>query len=245
MFTVNEKNIRSLFYFDNIYLLYKLLIIQMSLIKLEILKRLLLIIFAALFFSFDLDAKQVEGLIIYENDTVKVTFDIPVTMFKKKINFRKIQYRIKYLDSLGNKEVLKPRMAKGIIIKFEELNIKMISEKNSLTWWTFLVKNSNIFLKLELNGELKLYKYFLHPSSGTVYTPGSNQFLFVSYKDNGVRYVLKKGEGKLNRVWYVYYVIGMQDYFRDCPALVDALNTKYKSIEDIEFIVRFYNSQCK
>lgn len=58
------------------------------------------------------------------------------------------------------------------------------------------------------------------------------------------RFVLQKGEGDLKRPKGLTFKKDMADYFSDCPALIEKIESKDFRKNDLEFVVRFYNSNC-
>jgi len=82
-------------------------------------KKIVLIIFGIMSIL-KLEAKKVEGTIIYNNDSsAHVYFEV--------FNLEKIQEKIKYYNSKGEIIKLKPYQFKKIRFKFDNEYIKMIS----------------------------------------------------------------------------------------------------------------------
>jgi hypothetical protein len=120
-------------------------------------------------FAFELQAKKISGTIIFERDTLDVTFNIPVGFLSSEINFEGLQYKVKYYDSNGKKITLRPHEAKEIRFTYNNQTIRMLSRLNNFdnwTTWNVLGSNTHIFLKLEIDGEVKLFKYFYRMNNG-------------------------------------------------------------------------------
>ena len=96
--------------------------------------------------------KKLKGQIITEKDTIHVTFNIPMKLFTKEPNYEKLQYKIKYYDSLDQKKTLRPDQAKEIRFLLKNEEIIMLSRNNSLGLGSVFSIRSNIFLQLEVNG---------------------------------------------------------------------------------------------
>ena len=111
--------------------------------------------------AFKLEAKKVmvDGQILFKNDTINVVFIIPVYSISKDINFMKIQKKVKYLDSNKVKNELWPNDAIEFRFKYHFENVRMLSRKNNLSITNSFAGRTNIFLHLEIDGELKLYNY--------------------------------------------------------------------------------------
>ena len=205
--------------------------------------RIILSIVIGLILTFKLEAKKIEGKILFENDTIDVTFNIPIKMFKQEPNYEKLQYKVKYFDSTGKKLTLRPDNAKEIQFKNENENVRMLSRYNSLRSGKFLLMSSNIFLKLLTDGELKLFNFYYTQSSPDMYDASTGD-MTGGNSINLERFVLQKGEGDLKRPKGLTFKKDMADYFSDCPALIEKIESKDFRKNDLEFVVRFYNSNC-
>jgi len=201
-------------------------------------KKIFLLVVFALILSSKLQAKKVEGKILFENGTIDVTFDIPVDLFTKELLFESIQYRIKYVDSTGKNIILKPSDAKEIRFKYDFENVRMISMQNSLGLGHLLSKTDYIFLKIEIDNKLKLFKFYEKNtiSSGGGTTGGS-------YTTE--RIILQKRNEELKMIRNSKFKKEMPEYFSDCPKLAEKIEKKEYQIDDMDIIVRYYNSTCK
>jgi hypothetical protein len=113
-------------------------------------KKPILILLLVLISSIQLLAIKKEGKIFYENHTIDVIFEIPLRLFSQGPNFKNMQRKMQYYDSLGNKKVLKPEQAKEIRFYYKNAEVRMLSRKNTLRIEDIYSLRSNIFLKLEL-----------------------------------------------------------------------------------------------
>jgi predicted Zn-ribbon and HTH transcriptional regulator len=207
-------------------------------------KRISLLVVIGLILSFKLEAKKIEGRIIFENDTIDVTFNIPIKFFTQEPNYEKLQYKVKYFDSAGNKIILRPDKAKEIQFKYEYENVRMLSRYNSLGLGNIFSMSTNIFLKLEIDGELKLFNYYYTQHSAGAYN-ASTGMMTGGYSYRVERLILQKGNGELKRPKGLTFKKDMINYFSDCPKLVEKIESKDFRKDDLESIVRFYNSNCR
>jgi len=206
-------------------------------------KKIVLLILLGLFVN-KLYAKKVEGQIITQNDTINVTFNIPMKLFTQEPNYERLQYRIKYYDSLNQKKILRPDQAKEIRFLHKNEEIRMLSRYNSLGFSSFFSMNSNIFLKLEIDGELKLFNYYYSENSPEMYNSATNTFTGAnSYSIE--RYILQKGNGELKRPKRLMFRKDMMEYFSDCPELSQKIEMKELRKKDLEAIIRFYCLNCQ
>lgn len=69
-----------------------------------------IIVFMTLGFllTYPLEAIDIEGKLIIKNDTMNVTFDIPLKFLSEEINYERLQNKVKYYDSTGTIITLRP-----------------------------------------------------------------------------------------------------------------------------------------
>jgi hypothetical protein len=183
----------------------------------------------------NLDAKDIEGTIITETETLKVTFHTPFQLFDLSTqNLMKMQYKVKYSDTNGKRNTLRPEDAKEIRFMFQGEEIRMISHYNSLGGM-IITMSSHIFLHLKSEGNLSLYNFYYSESSGT----GNQTYYSVAESS-----VLKKEGGELTKVRWFLFRKEMATYFEDCPDLVGKIKDKTFRIRYIVAIVEFYNASC-
>lgn len=206
-------------------------------------KRIFFVLTVLIFTYSHLKAKKVDGKILYEDDTVNVTFNIPVKLLLQEPNYERIQYKIKFYDSSGKKVVLKPDQAKEIRFMYGSQEIRMLSRPNSLQSGIIFSINSNIFLKLEIDGELKMFSYYYTQNSPGMYNT-STGMASPGYAYSVERYILQKENEELKRLKGLSFRKDMMEYFIDCPALSRKIEDRVLKKSDLEAIVRFYNSNC-
>jgi hypothetical protein len=207
-------------------------------------RRIYLLLIFSLILTFKLEGKRIEGKIIFENDTLFVTFNIPFKSFGQEIYYEKLQSKIKYYNASGDIIVLKPDKAKEIQFKYKSDNVRMLSRNNTLGLGSIFSTNSNIFLKLEIDGRLKLFNYFFTQRSPGTYnaTTGMTTGGFTYGME---KYILQKEEDALFRPISLTFRKDMVEYFRDCPALVERIENKDFRMSDLGSIVSFYNLNCQ
>lgn len=207
-------------------------------------RKLIFITVIGLIFTLRLEAKKIEGQIFNKNDTVNVTMNIPIKFFTQEPNYEKLQYKIKYFDSTGVKKVLRPEDAVEIRFTYEYEKIRMLSRQNTLGLGNIFSMSSNIFLRIEIDGDLKLFNYYYTQSSPEMYN-ASTGITTGGYSYSVEKYILQKGDGELKRPKGLAFKKDMIEYFSDCPELVDKIESKDFRKNDLESIVRFYNSNCR
>ena len=205
-------------------------------------KKLFLVLFVGLILPFQLQAKRIEGKILLENDTVNVVFEIPYNLFSQEPNYKKLQYKVRYFDSIGLKKTLKPGEAREIRFIHNNVKIRMLSRPNSLAIEDVYSFKSNIFLKLELDGVLKLFSYYTSNSIPGVYNSSSGTT--GTYTENIEKFVLQKGNGELKQPKSLSFRKDMADYLKDCPDLSHKIENQEFGKKDMSAIVIYYNANC-
>lgn len=193
-----------------------------------------------------LQAKKIPGYFIANsNDTVNVTFNIPIRFFGKEPNYERLQWKIKYYDSGHTKQLLKPGMASEISFICNDKRIIMLSRKNNLGLvGSIFNDNSIVFLQLIKDGKLKLFKYFKTNNSPGMYN-GSAGMMMGSYSYSVEKYIMQKDNGDLYKTHWLSFKNDMKYYFSDCPDLAKKIEDKVYRSDDIEQIVDEYNLTCK
>ena len=179
-------------------------------------------------------AKKIEGVIIFENGTERtVTFKIPFRLLASHADYEKLQHRVKFFDK-GEKLVLRPGEASEFRFTHQNETIRMVSISGSGLEGIF-ARNNAIFLKLEIDGPLRLFRFFATRTGG-----GYN----ATYTYQSAEYYLQKGNGPLKRPKGISFRKDMMDYLSDCPTVADKIHDKDFKRRDLEVIVMFYNKNC-
>ena len=191
------------------------------------------------------EAKKIPGFFINkEGDTVYVTFNVTVSLFRQEAKIERIQEKIRYYDSLNNKNTLKPEDASEVVIVNSGDTIRMLSKANNLGLGSFLSRNG-IFLRLIKDGPLKLFKYYESGSSTPGYNHSTNT-VSSGYTYETEMHILQKKDGPLVRVRNeVNFRKEMSKYLSDCPELVKKIDQKQYRKDDIFLIVEEYNKNCR
>jgi len=207
-------------------------------------KKIIFALFIGIICLKNMEARDIIGYYISKsNDTLRVTFKIPIKFFSQEPNYERLQCKIKYFDSNKKKMILKPNMANEISFDYEGKKIRFLSRPNDLDLYcTIFSDNSNLFLHLIKDGKLKLFKYYqtnntlrYNPSTGM--TTGGLQYIF----DN---YIMQKGNEELFVTGLFSFRKDMVDYLSDCPDLSRKIEDKIYRSYDIEKIIDEYNQSC-
>lgn len=183
------------------------------------------------------EGKRIEGKILTEKGVRDVTFRIPLHFFSKDPDYVQLQKKVSYFDSDGRREVLWPSMASEIHFVHRGEPIRMMSRVNTLELLLIFEHERNIFLRLEEDGSMKLFRYYYREN---VKRAGSTSF---TDEDEFVhdRYILQKGDGILKAPSVLNFRKDMTAYFEDCPELLSMIEDKEYKRRDLVSMVRFYN----
>ena len=207
-------------------------------------KQIFLVCLAGCLFALPLEAKKTEGKIIYDTDTVDAIIKIPVKFFSRQPNYESLQYKVKYYDSKGNKFILKPHEAKEVQFTYLGNDVRLLSRYNSLNLGNLFSISDHIFLRLEIDGNLKLFNYYYTQNTPGTYNASSGT-MNPGYAYSVENYIFQKGEGELKRTNTMNFRKDMTEYFSDCPLLVEQIENKTFKRNDLISIVRFYNKECE
>ncbi|MFK7901007.1 MAG: hypothetical protein AB8B61_09645 [Cyclobacteriaceae bacterium] len=190
------------------------------------------------------EAKKLQGQIYYMLDTVTVTMNIPINFLTKEPNYQSLQNKLKYIDSEGVKKILRPTEASEIRFDYNSESIRMLSRKNTLEWSNVFFSNTNIFLKLEIDGELQLFNYYSTQSSPGMYN-GASGMMTGGFSHRTHNLILQKSNEELNQPFWLSFKDDMMEYFKGCPDLSDKIKHKEFRKKDLRSIVTYYNTNCK
>ncbi|HPH45467.1 MAG TPA: hypothetical protein PLJ60_01910 [Chryseolinea sp.] len=183
--------------------------------------------------------KKVLGTIISKGQSKDVMFEIKVAfLMLGEPNFERLQYKIKYFDENGKKHNLRPDDADEIRFRYEGENIRMISCPNAPGMENLFSASTRIFLKLEIEGPLRLYRFYRKQTTAPGYPGG---YSVTSVTEN---LIFQKGNGPLKQPRALGWKKDMIEYFNDCPALGERIQSKDLGKKEIEAIVIYYNQKC-
>lgn len=187
-------------------------------------------------------AKKIKGTIITGNETREVTFNVRIPWLAGEPSFEGLQYRVKYFDETGKKHILKPDEATEIRFEHNGQLVRMISCKNNLDLGNMFTRGSHLFLKLEIDGPLKLLRYYYKQTHGGMMTAGGGYSPGYSYTADNLLFM--KSDGRLKQPRALGWKKDMTEYFSDCPQLVNLIQGKDLRRREMEAIVMFYNKNC-
>lgn len=196
-------------------------------------------------FSLHVHAKKIPGIIVKGDESIHVNFEIKVSFIAGEPNFERIQYKVKYYNDAGKKVTLRPEDTDEILFYFGGVEVRMISCENTLSSGNIFITSKRIFLKIEIDGPLRLYRfYYSQMSPGVGGAPGgafpNNTSTYHTVND----FIFQKGNGELKSPRTLGWRKDMIEYFSDCPALRERIESKDLRRKEVEEIVKYYNIYC-
>lgn len=208
-------------------------------------KKMNLIIFFIISYTFNGYAKteKMEGEIISKNGIDTVVFEVPIRKSIGEPDYQKIQNKIIYFDTAGNKFTLRPDSVQEIRFKYSGKTIRMVALYNSLELGSMFSQGEYIFLKLEIEGNVNVFRYFYIQSRTGGYNFSTGAISNTSYKTDD--FILQKRNRQIMRPSWMAFRKDMKEYFADCPALSEKIQNKEFDRNDVLKIVEYYNSNCQ
>ena len=198
--------------------------------------------------------EQVPGVVIYENETIHVTFDVPTISFTKEWDFSRLQARAYFHDANGIKSRVTPVEAKEIQLFIESVDtIRLVSV-------LYRGKSGRTFARLLKEGSIKVYAMEIASSNTTmnnpshVYggapSPGNPAYrasgFTVSGRTPASGYLLlqKPNEGPDARAVRLVTAKQMIEFFKDCPPVVKEIEEQELTGTELPVVVDFYFRDC-
>ncbi len=201
------------------------------------------------FMPFSSNAELVKGQIIFPDDTISVFLDIPTLMAgENKINYPKLHNGVVYYTSRGEeseKMFLTPNLALEYSFSFHGEEIRMLSRLNSLKQGGIYSTNGYVFFKLEVDGLMKLFSYYVRNNKIKFKKPGDDPAQYINIREVFLKHhVIQKGSlqlmffiGKLHARYKI------ESYLSDCQSVLEKLPKNFVN-SDIYGLVNNYNLNC-
>lgn len=188
-------------------------------------------------------AKKIPGQIVDRSGNARdVVFNIPFKLLASEPNFERLQYKAVYFDENGKKVVLRPDEAQEITFQHRGMKIRMVSRVNSMGGGSLFNTNAYIFLRIYIDGPLKLFRYYYTQSSPGMYNPSTG--FSGSHTYTAENYILQKGDGELMQPRGLTFRKDMTSYLKDCPELTEKIQGRDLRRAELEIIVMEYNKKC-
>ncbi len=169
---------------------------------------------------------------------MNVTFLVP--MRDGNPDFEKMQSKIQCIDENGTKVKYYPKEIQEYQFRWKGQTIRMISLDNTLPSLNPWPGPSKIFLKLEMDGQVRMFRY-QYTITNRYAGAGGNQ---VTVKQRYISIVLQKRESALLKADDKLFRYQMRYFFDDCPELVEKIDNGTYVSPQYSALVSFYNSHC-
>lgn len=198
-------------------------------------KKLLFLLCFGLLTNSNLQAKKLSGEIIFPDDTLEATIEVPIIWSTGEPDFYALQQRVTYfVGGERKRQKVKPEEAQEIRFEYEGMVFQMRSVQNPAD----VLFKSKDFLKLEIEGAVSLFAYYQQEGA----TGGRDD----EFDNDGRRitYIVKKGKEEAMTVSPLSFRWDMTDFFSECLTLVDKIEHRDLRRRDIKEIVSYYNEVC-
>lgn len=181
---------------------------------------------------------QSQKATLYFKDGTQLT-GLGKTISKRRVKFRKSS---------------KTKPEKYSFSKLDKLVIHEDGDEKVYKEIKLMGKEDSIVLQEVLIGRLSLYKTESHgqspPFSGNGFAPGNAGMAGGNFYSIQNYYVLKDGvDGVVHLTSSQFFgknfKKGASAYFKDCPSLVEKIQTREYKKRDIEEIIKYYNNNCQ
>jgi hypothetical protein len=200
----------------------------------------ILIILVTILTAFSAHAKKLPGKIITDQGVSEVVFFVPRGSIPFEPDYHSMQYRIRYIDAKGHKKVLRPGQSREISFMYNDEEVRMLARKNTWEPGPKIRFNRNLFLKLEVDGNVKLFRNYYTES---IHGPG-NTSLIGQDEYTHYRHLVQRGDDDLRLMDALNFRNVMTTYFEDCPELAGRIDNRQLRRRDAVEIVQFYNRNC-
>jgi len=178
---------------------------------------------------------------------------------KKCIIYFKDNTTIEGLGKIKSDGAIKFKLNEDSDSKIYEADLidKIKINENGLTQTYKYLKEKNNFplwLKVIVEGKVNLYKndisgFNFGPMAGSGFGGGFGAPMAMSSGPVIYYYVSHEGDAEVFKITSIGNISknfknAASEFFKDCPALVEKINTKTFRKDDIEEVVNFYNKNC-
>lgn len=188
--------------------------------------------------------EKVPGIVIYQNETISVTFDVPIVMFTKEWDFTRLQKGAYFYDASGKKRRVVPKQALEIQLFLGDTDtIRMVSIVHK-------GRARRTFAQLMNDGKINVYFMMTPPSNNVSSGPGGMPIgnAGMHYHGSGAYrgYLLvKKGDWRPDvKAKRLKFRKEMIEFFSDCPQVVEQIEGQELTNKELSVVVDFYYQYC-
>jgi hypothetical protein len=184
------------------------------------------------------------GKIIFNNnDTIEAQFNIPIKSLNDKVKLDELQYGVIYYDSAKKGKFLSPNQAKEFSFTHDNELFIMHSAFNDLESNMFGSSSRKAFLKLLIDGKIKLFDFSEQKRFSSNGSPLGMAIGSFDYTKG--QYIIQKENGKAHKLEKIGFKGQILTLVNDCPDLVKIISDGNWGRNEIDKIIAFYNNDCK
>jgi len=188
-------------------------------------------------------AKNFKGYVIYPNqEKTEVLVSVPMIQFSKRPDYQEMQSKITIIKD-NSPFGITPDQVLEVAFTYDEVLIRMISVRDELKLTSPFANLANVFLKLEEEGAVRLFRYYQVSNAPGAY---NNQSGMSTANNARVadRFVVQRSNGPLVRLEGTSFKKDVAKFFHDCPDVIKRVKDKEYKKEDLELVVKRYNKVC-
>lgn len=184
-------------------------------------------------------AVEVPAKIIYNSMQHSVVLQLPTNHMSASLNLATLNNRVIFTTTKGLKVSVAPSEVEQIEFVYKNEEHKLRRIKNFFEPKLSALLRPYVFIKVECEGDVKLYSYFVSKNSTRNPREPFNQ-----RKSSIKKYALQRHNEKLVKIKTVGFKKHMIEYLSDCSELVCLLRTNELKETDLKKMVEAYNQQC-
>lgn len=184
-------------------------------------------------------AAEIPAKIIYNSSQHSVILQLTTNHRSASLNLATLNNKVVFTTIKGLKISINPSEVEQIDFVYKNEEYKLRRVKNFFESKLNALLRPYVFVKVECEGEVALYSYFVSKNSTRNPREPFNQ-----RKSSIKKYVLQRHSKKMMKIKTAGFKKHMMEYFNDCPELVYLLQTNQLKRSDLKMMVQAYNEQC-
>lgn len=175
---------------------------------------------------------KVVGQIITHRSTMDVTFSIPYDKKTREVNYMAMKYEVKYRDKSKIKFTGIPVVIREFNFMVNNEEIRMVSRRDE--------KGKNVFLKLEVDGRMKVFSRFFLESYTYTASNGKQKVGTRTAKEG----LLQLDDGRLVLPNMEFSKDAVADISKPCPWFQSKVLSGEYPTNNLMHVAQRFNSEC-
>ncbi len=186
-------------------------------------------------------------------DTIALDVKVPVENRGRNITVQDLQWKIKYYDKYGKKNILIPQICKEVFISIGTDSVRLYSKENTVGASAGLFVNTDaMFVERVQSGPLKAYRYYeKQQTSASMYAGGGvgmgagGGIMLGGGGVTTTSYALEKEGGVLFKPRWLSFKKDLAAYIGICPQVLQLIADGEYSARQLDLVARDYNTLCR